>query len=80
MDNKNYEGSGSSKTDGNLETAEVVKRQDSNAKALAQANSSAPSYLLIVAMLEQLCSVYVSDRVKSQQVFKGKMSFQSLLF
>ena len=59
----------------NSNSAEVVEREESNSKMLVQTSNNARSHLLLVAILEHLCSVYVPEPAKSRQVFKGNSLF-----
>lgn len=60
-------------------STEVVQRDDSNSKALVQASNNAPYHLLLVSMLEHVCSVYVSEPSKSRQVFKGELPLREVI-
>ena len=62
-----------------LESVEEVQREDSNSIALVQTSGNAPYHLLLVSMLEHVCSVYVSEPTKSRQVFKGKLPLYGVI-
>ena len=54
-----------------MSSSELAVSTSSNVRALQVFERHAPSYLLMISLLEHICALYENNQEKSKQLFQG---------